>query len=103
MIYLIHRLTRQRSPVWDYILGYTDDNEFIHDVMIPHCCADTGAHKKAMDQLRTTISNSDDEDNECVYRLLHCMRVARETYQKKGVPLNTGSDHWICFNEFNLV
>ena len=85
VVYLIYRLARFRSPVWDFLFGYSDEAAFIHDCMAGHCCSDGGSSNKIKTEL---LSRSDDHE-ESVKRLLEVMRAARICYQQKGVPLNT--------------
>ena len=74
------------SPIWDFILGLSDERTFIFDVSSGYCCMDSGATAKIRDVLYTV----EPEDREGVLEaLLVAMRHARDVYNTKGVPLNT--------------
>ena len=72
-------------PLWDYILGLTDENAFVLYIMTPTCCQDSGGGAK----IRSVLMEADGDREQCMRELLSVMKAARHAYLKKGVPLNT--------------
>ena len=84
-MYLTERLRTFRSPLWDFVLGITDEDTLIHDIMVGTCCADTGGTEK----IRLVLLGMEPKERiKALEELVTALRCARDCYARKDVPTN---------------